>query len=72
MTTLTMLPLQVNGQPRSVAAGTSVRALLESIGVDPELVAVEINRDLVRRAEHGTRLLAAGDKVEIVEFVGGG
>lgn len=72
MTTLAMLPLQVNGQARSVAAGTSVRALLESIGVDPELVAVEINRDLVRRAEHGTRLLEAGDKVEIVEFVGGG
>jgi sulfur carrier protein len=66
------LRLTLNGEPREVPAGTTVAALLAQLRVGTGAVAVEINAEVVRRAEHGTRVLANGDQVEIVTFVGGG
>jgi len=62
----------VNGEPRSVAAGSSVRDLLEQLGLAGRRVAVAINRDVVPRSTHGQARLAPGDRVEILEAVGGG
>ena len=64
--------ITVNGQPRELPAGASVDSLLTLLGVRRELVAVEVNQRLVRRADHPTRELQEGDHVEVVEFVGGG
>ena len=72
MTDHATLPVTVNGDSRAIPHGTTVEQLLTLLGVRRELVAVEINRRLVRRAEHATRTIAAGDHVEVVEFVGGG
>lgn len=66
------LRLTLNGEPREVPSGTTVAALLAQLRVGTGAVAVEINAEVVRRAEHGTRVLANGDQVEIVTFVGGG
>ncbi len=47
-------------------------ALLEELGTDPMYVAVEINGELVPRKRHAERILADGDRLEIVTLVGGG
>jgi sulfur carrier protein len=64
--------LIVNGEPRVVDAGLTVRALLDSLGFTDGPVAVERNREVVPRAEHATTPLADGDRLEIVHLVGGG
>jgi sulfur carrier protein len=66
------LTITVNGEPRPVAPGTTVAALLEQLAIKESRVAVEVNLDVVRRDDRKTRLLADGDRVEIVSFVGGG
>ena len=66
------LRITVNGEPREVPAGTTVRGLVEALGLGEGPVAVERNREVVRRREHATTALVAGDVVEIVHFVGGG
>ncbi|MEM7308831.1 MAG: sulfur carrier protein ThiS [Planctomycetota bacterium] len=62
----------VNGEPRELADGATVAALLAELELAPEKVAVERNRELVRRADHAATALADGDEVEIVTLVGGG
>ena len=62
----------VNGEPRTVAHGTTVATLIESLGLADRRVAVERNREVVPRAQHSSTVLAAGDRLELVTFVGGG
>ena len=62
----------INGETRTVAQGTTVAALVEQLGLGARRVAVERNREVVPRARHATTVLAAGDRVEVVTFVGGG
>lgn len=64
--------LVVNGEERTVPDGLSVAGLLDFLEVPRERVAVEVNLAVVRRADHETHQLAAGDRVEVVAFVGGG
>lgn len=65
------IPIEVNGEPRRARAGTTVRDLLQELRVPADRIAVELNRDLLARDGFG-RTLAAGDRVEVVTFVGGG
>jgi thiamine biosynthesis protein ThiS len=62
----------VNGTARAAAPGTSVAALLKDLGVAPERVAVERNLDIIDRERWDDTVLADGDRVEIIQFVGGG
>lgn len=64
--------VHVNGDAREVPEGTTVRALVELLGLTDGPVAVERNGAVVRRAQHVTEVLVEGDVVEIVHFVGGG
>ena len=64
--------LTVNGEPKDVPDGLTVRGLIEHLGLVEGPVAVEKNREIVPRASHTTTALASGDVVEIVHFVGGG
>jgi thiazole synthase len=67
------LPLTVNGEPRALdPARATVALLLDDLALGGRRVAVEVNGEVVPRAEHATRRLAAGDRVEVVTFVGGG
>jgi thiamine biosynthesis protein ThiS len=66
------LSIKVNGEPRKIEAGMTVAALLESLSIREERVAVEVNLEVVRRDRRRERVLAEGDEVEIVSFVGGG
>ena len=67
-----MIRLTVNGKPRDVEQPDSLLALLEQIGVDPRIVAVERNGDIVRRVLFGETPISEGDQLEIVRMVGGG
>jgi sulfur carrier protein len=64
--------ITVNGETREVSPGLTVLGLIELLGLGEGPVAVERNRDVVPRREHGTTELAEGDVIEIVHFVGGG
>ena len=66
------ISITLNGEPRRVAAGLSIAALVAEIGLKPEKVAVERNREIVPRSTLGDVMLAEGDELEIVHFVGGG
>jgi len=66
------ISLELNGKPRTVSRGTTVAALLAELGVEPTRVAVERNHDIVPRKDYERTILAAGDHLEVVGFVGGG
>lgn len=50
----------------------TIAALLAELDIDPRRVAVEHNRQVVKRAQYAAETVAEGDEVEIVNFVGGG
>jgi sulfur carrier protein len=62
----------INGQARFVTEGTTVAGLIGELGLGGRPVAVERNREVVPRAKHASTVLAAGDRLEVVTFVGGG
>lgn len=66
------IEILVNGELRAVAAGLTVEELLHELGFGERRVAVAVNRDVVPRGERAERGLEAGDRVEILEAVGGG
>jgi thiazole synthase len=66
------ISLILNGEPRHFTAGASVADLVRDIGLDPAKVAVERNLEIVPRSTLANVLLADGDVLEIVHFVGGG
>jgi sulfur carrier protein len=72
MTANGTIKVTINGEARELPPETSVDALLAHLGLTTDLVAVELNRELVRKREFASRLLGEGDHVEVVEFVGGG
>lgn len=69
------MKLQINGEEREFADGAvpfTLAALIETLGMKPDRVAVELNRDIVARARWPETALREGDKLEVVQFVGGG
>jgi len=66
------IPIEVNGEARQVPDGASVAELLALIGLAAPKVAVERNLEIVPRSAWGATRLAAGDRLEIVHFIGGG
>ncbi len=62
----------VNGNPYPWVDGLTILSLLQRLDLAPETVAVERNREIVRRTEFDRLLLAPNDRLEIVRFVQGG
>lgn len=62
----------LNGEPQEIGDETSVLALVMSLSDNPRGIAIERNLEIVPKAEHGSTLLHEGDRLEIVQFVGGG
>jgi sulfur carrier protein len=67
-----MLQLTLNGESRTARAGAMVIDLVRDLGLDGRKIAVERNLEIVPRSRYGVEPLAAGDRIEIVQFVGGG
>lgn len=67
------IALTVNGERRAVPEGSTLTDLLCALGLDPRLIVVEHNREILReRAAFPALTLAQGDVLELVHFVGGG
>jgi thiamine biosynthesis protein ThiS len=66
------LTIRLNGEAHELAGPMTIGALLAGLGIDPRRVAVEHNLSIVKRDRYDDTTLAAGDEVEIVNFVGGG
>ncbi len=66
------MKLTVNGEMREVEPPMTVLGLVESFGLQPRKIAVERNLEIVPRSAYGEVALAEGDRIEIVNFVGGG
>ena len=64
--------IKVNGQWREQADALSVAELLTELSLEPRRVAVERNKQIVRRANYAETSLADNDELEIVTLVGGG
>lgn len=69
---LSKIAITINGEPHRVSAGLSVAGLVAELGLNPKKVAVERNLEIVPRSTHGDVMIAEGDQLEIVHFVGGG
>ena len=66
------MQIKLNGDPKDVDEGTTLLALVEQLSLAPERLALELNREVVRRADWPAVTLSEGDRVEVVHFVGGG
>ena len=69
------MKLSINGEPREIEASAmpfTLSALIASLGMKSDRVAVELNREIVSRDRWAETLLNDGDKLEVVHFVGGG
>lgn len=64
--------IHVNGEAREVAENMFLPELVSSLNLKPAQVAIELNQTVVRRSEWEATKLRAGDRIEIVHFVGGG
>ena len=64
--------ITLNGEPTDLDGSISVQALLDKLGIDGRIVAVECNMVVVRRANYASTMIPEGAEVEIVRFVGGG
>ncbi|MFZ4854867.1 MAG: sulfur carrier protein ThiS [Desulfuromonadaceae bacterium] len=62
----------LNGDFVETAEGATIESLLRQLDISRERVAVELNADILPKAQYETRLLCDSDKIEIVHFVGGG
>ncbi len=65
------MEIHLNGESRKVPEDLSIRQLIESLNLPPERIAIELNRNVIRRGDWST-VLHDGDRVEVVHFVGGG
>ena len=64
--------ITLNGEKKDIPIGLTVKGLLDHLDIKPERVAVEINEDIVRKATYADTAVKEGDRVEVVQFMGGG
>ncbi len=67
-----LMVLSVNGEPVQMTPGATLADLMAQLVLDSRKVAVERNLEIVPRAAYALTLLQAGDRLEIVHFIGGG
>lgn len=66
------MQIRINGEAKDIEEGTTLPTLVEGLALAPERIAVELNGEVVRRAEWPSLTLKEGDRIEVVHFVGGG
>ncbi len=64
--------LRINGEDREVVDDLSLKELVTQLDLTPERIAIELNKNVVRRVDWPSTVLKENDQVEIVHFVGGG
>jgi sulfur carrier protein len=66
------MELYLNGTLQTLNDGLSISGLLEQLGIQGQRVAVEVNRRIISKSLHNETRLSAGDRVEIIQAMGGG
>ena len=66
------IEIVINGERRRVPPGMSLEGLLLHLNVDQSTVAVEYNREIIKKTIWNRTAIGSGDELEIVQFVGGG
>jgi sulfur carrier protein len=64
--------IRLNGKAREVSGDHTVRSLLRELDLEPAMIVVELNRDILDRERYGDVVVREGDTLELVHFVGGG
>ena len=64
--------IEVNGEALDLPLNITVAELIKHLALAPERLAIELNRQVVRRSDWPQTLLNENDRIEIVHFVGGG
>ncbi len=67
-----MINIEFNGESKEIDEESTVDALLQSANVESRFCAVEVNLEIVPKAQYATKTLVQGDKIEVVTLVGGG
>jgi sulfur carrier protein len=64
--------VEINGKAEEISERMTVRELLEARGINPNVVACELNLTILKRARLAETPLNEGDKLEIIQMIGGG
>ena len=66
------MKIVLNGREEDVASDATLADLVAASGLAGKRVAIEVNREIVPRSDYPARVLAAGDRIEVVHAIGGG
>ena len=66
------MEVDINGKRETIAMGTSLSSLLEGKGINPNVVACELNLKIIKRGDLKNHTLKEGDQLEIIQMIGGG
>lgn len=66
------MQIWVNGEAHEIGEGRTLRDLVRELGLDPQGVAVEVNREVVPRGRHADYRIREDDRIEVVRAIGGG
>ncbi|HKJ70591.1 MAG TPA: sulfur carrier protein ThiS [Gammaproteobacteria bacterium] len=66
------MQIWLNGETREIREGLTLRDLVRDLGLEPQGVAVEVNREVVPRGSHAEYRISDGDRIEVVRAIGGG
>jgi len=66
------MQIYLNGETLDLPDDTTAAALVESLGLTSKRIAMEVNMEIVPRSQYATHRLQPGDKVEVVQAIGGG
>ena len=72
MNNLNVAKIQLNGTPYEIHDGTNLNELLNKLNIQKNKVAIEVNGEIVEKNKYSNLILSKGDKVEVVQFIGGG
>ena len=72
MSNLNVAKIQLNGDLYEINDGTNLNELLNKLKIEKNKVAIEVNGEIVEKNKYPNLILNKGDKVEIVQFIGGG
>ena len=72
MNNLNVAKIQLNGDPYEINKGTNLNELLNKLKIQKNKVAIEVNGEIIEKNKYTKLILNKDDKVEIVQFIGGG
>lgn len=66
------MKIMLNGKEAEIQSGCTLRQLLESYQIQPEIVACELNLKIIKRGQYSSTVLTEGDRLEVLRMIGGG